>query len=77
MNVLETVVGWLPPKVQPYAKTIAAALSAVLPIASAASGLPLWVTVLAAALSAPVVFAVPNKDPNAEKQAESVQPPTP
>jgi hypothetical protein len=37
-----------------------------------------WLTAIVAALLAGgVVFAVPNKDPLAEHQEESVQPPTP
>jgi len=77
MNVLNSVVGWLPVKWQPYAKTIAAAVLALLTVLSTTvHGLPTWVTIAAAVLTAPVVFATPNLDPAAQKQDESVQPPT-
>jgi len=76
MNVLTSVVGWLPAKWQPYAKTIAAAVLALLTVLSATvDGLPTWVTVVAAVLTAPVVFATPNLDPAAQAQDESTMPP--
>ena len=76
-NVLTSVVGWLPVKYQPYAKTIAAAVLALLTILSVTvDGLPTWVTIAAAVLTAPVVFATTNLDPAAQKQDESVMPPT-
>jgi len=76
MNVLNSAVGWLPVKWQPYAKTIAAAVLALLTVLSTTvDGLPTWLTVAAAVLTAPVVFATPNLDPAAQKQDESVQPP--
>ena len=76
MNVLNSVVGWLPAKWQPYAKTIAAALLALLTILSTTvDGLPTWLTIAAAVLTAPVVFATPNLDPQAVAQDESTMPP--
>jgi len=76
MNVLTSVVGWLPVKWQPYAKTITAAVLALLTVLSTTvDGLPTWLTIAAAVLTAPVVFATPNLDPAAQKQDESVQPP--
>ena len=74
-TILETVVGTLPAKAQPYAKTYAAVLISGLAVLSASLDLPAWVTIALAVANAPVVFAVPNLDPNAEKQDESVQPP--
>jgi len=76
VNVLNSIVGWLPARWQPYGKTIAAAILALLTIATTTvQGLPTWVTVVAAMLTAPVVFATPNLDPAAARQDESVQPP--
>lgn len=74
-TTLESIVGTLPAKVQPYAKTYAAALVTALTVISASLDLPVWVTLALAVANAPVVFAVPNLDPNATKQDESVQPP--
>ena len=75
-NVLETLVGILPAKAQPYAKTLAATLMAALTILPTVTPLPDWVSVVFAVLSAPVVFAIPNLDPLAQKQDESTMPPT-
>ena len=76
MNVLNSVVGWLPVKWQPYAKTIAAAVLALLTVLSTTvDGLPTWLTIAAAVLTAPVVFATPNLDPAAQAQDESTMPP--
>lgn len=75
MNVLNALVGLLPAKAQPYAKTLAATLMATLTILPTVTDLPDWVSVVFAVLSAPVVFAVPNLDPLARKQDESTQPP--
>lgn len=74
-NVLDSLTGILPAKAQPYAKTLAATLMATLTILPTVTDVPDWLTVVFAVLSAPVVFAVPNLDPLAEKQDESVQPP--
>jgi hypothetical protein len=76
-TVLESVTGLLPAKAQPYAKTLAATLMAVLTILPVVTEAPDWITVAVAILSAPVVFALPNLDPLAQKQDESVQPPGP
>ena len=75
MNVLESLVGTLPAKAQPYAKTYAAAIVTALTVVSSLVDLPTWVTITLAVATAPVVFAVPNLDPLAAKQDESVQPP--
>lgn len=74
-NVLESLVGVLPAKAQPYAKTLAATGMAALTILPTVTDVPDWVSVVFAVLSAPVVFAVPNLDPLAEKQDESTMPP--
>ena len=74
-TVAERIVGFLPASLQPYAKTLVAALLAVGTIVSVANDAPLWVTIAFAALSAPVVFGAPNLDPKAEKQEQSVMPP--
>lgn len=73
--MLESIVSTLPAKVQPYAKTYAAALVSALTAIAALTPLPDWVTIVVAVLTAPLVFGTPNLDPKAEKQAESVQPP--
>jgi len=74
--MLTSLVSLLPASAQPYAKTIAAAILSTLTTVSAlVPNLPQWVTVVVAVLSTPIVFATPNLDPNARKQAESVQPP--
>jgi len=74
-SILDTLVGTLPAKVQPYAKTYAAVIVSGLTVASALLDLPAWVTIALAIANAPVVFAIPNLDPSGEKQDESVQPP--
>lgn len=74
--MLTSLVSLLPASAQPYAKTIAAAiLSALTTVSALVADVPQWVTVVVAVLSTPVVFAVPNLDPAARKQDESVQPP--
>jgi hypothetical protein len=73
--VLTSLVSTLPAKWQPYAKTYAAALVTGLAVVASFTPLPDWLAVVLAVLTAPVVFAVPNLDPNARKQSESVQPP--
>ena len=73
--MLTSLVSVLPASWQPYAKTIAAAILSTLTTVSALVDVPQWVTVVIAVLSAPVIFAVPNLDPKAAKQDESVQPP--
>ena len=73
--MLTSLVSVLPASWQPYAKTIAATILSALTTVSALVDVPEWVTVVIAVLSAPVIFAVPNLDPKAEKQDESVQPP--
>jgi hypothetical protein len=73
-------------KVMPYAKAvvgfIAPAASALIaatqdgtPGGSAVTSTEWLVAGLTAFVTASVVWAVPNKDPRAEHQAESVQPP--
>jgi hypothetical protein len=62
-NVLESLVGTLPAKVQPYAKTYAAALTSGLAVASGMLDFPVWLTVALAVANAPIVFAVPNLEP--------------
>lgn len=75
-NFLDSIVSTLPAKAQPYAKTYAASLMAALTVVSAAiPESPHWLTIVLAILGAPVVYSVPNKDPLASKQDESVQPP--
>lgn len=74
-NVLESIVGTLPAKAQPYAKTYAAAVVASLNAVVLLVDVPDWVHVVIAVATAPVVFAVPNLDPKAAHQDESVQPP--
>src|SRR5690349_5398138 len=73
--MLTSLVSTLPAKWQPYAKTYTAALLSALVTVSALVDLPEWLTVVLAVLTAPLVFAVPNLDPAARKQDESVQPP--
>ena len=74
--MLTSIVSTLPASWQPYAKAYAAALlSALTTLSAVLDAVPQWVTIVVALLSAPAVFAVPNLDPNAEKQDESVQPP--
>jgi hypothetical protein len=74
--MFESLVSLLPASAQPYAKTIVAAiLSALGVLSSTLDEVPGWVPIVVALLSAPAIFAFPNLDPKAEKQAESVQPP--
>ena len=69
-------------KIAPYAKAIIGALVAALASLQQAlddNGVSAqeWTAIAIAFLTAAVlVFAVPNKDPEAEHQSESVQPPT-
>lgn len=75
-NFLDSFVSSLPVGVQPYVKTYVAAILAALTVVIAAiPEAPRWITIVIAVLSAPTVYAMPNKDPNAVKQDESVQPP--
>ena len=68
--------------IAPYAKSLVAALVAALGVLFAALDndhvtSQEWVNVAIAFLvGLGVVFAVPNKDPRAEHQSESVQPPS-
>jgi hypothetical protein len=74
--MLTSLVSTLPASWQPYAKAYAAALlSALTALSAVLDSVPQWVTLAIALLSAPAIFAVPNLDPQAEKQDESVQPP--
>lgn len=66
--------------IKPYAKALVGALTAGLGAYATAldDGITTqeWVTVAIAALAGGgFVFGVPNKDPEAQHQAESVQPP--
>jgi hypothetical protein len=71
-----SIVSTLPASWQPYAKAYTAALlSALTALSAVLDSVPQWVTLTIALLSAPAIFAVPNLDPQAEKQDESVQPP--
>lgn len=74
------------PKIAPYAKALVGFVSPgivglVAAVQDASPGgsavtVPEWVGILAACvLTGGAVFAVPNKDPRAEHQAESTQPP--
>ena len=73
--MLTSLVSLLPASVQPYAKTVAASILSALTVVASLTPLPEWLTIVIAVLSAPVIFAVPNLDPAARKQRESVQPP--
>lgn len=75
MSVLEAITGTLPLKAQPYAKTYAAVLMTLLTTITVLTDAPDWLQIATALVTAPVVFGVPNLDPLAIKQQESVQPP--
>ena len=60
-NALDALVSLLPWRAQAYAKTIAAVVMAMLTVLPTVTAVPDWVTIVFALLSAPVVFAVPNK----------------
>ena len=63
MNVLESLVRLLPAKAQPYAKSLTATLMAVLTVLPTVLDAPDWLTIVFAVLSAPLVYSVPNVDP--------------
>ena len=66
-------------KVTPYLKAYSALIGAVctalLGIYGPDTEVGHWLTIVVAVLSAVATYAVPNKDPRARHQAESVQPP--
>lgn len=66
-------------KLAPYAKTVVAILGSVLTVIMAqypdSPEVQRWGAIVAALLTSILVYAVPNKDPQAEHQDESVQPP--
>jgi hypothetical protein len=63
----------------PYAKTVVAILGAVLTAVLTQfpdnEAVQQWGPIVSALLTALTVYAVPNKDPEASHQDESVQPP--
>ena len=74
--MFDAIVSLLPAKVQPYAKTIVAVLGVIVgTVVDSLDEVPPWLTLAVAILTALGVYAAPNKDPRAERQAESVQPP--
>lgn len=66
-------------KIAPYAKTVVAIFGAVLTVVLVQfadnEAVQTWGPILSALLTAVTVYAVPNKDPQALHQDESVQPP--
>jgi hypothetical protein len=64
----------------PYAKTVVAILGAVLTAVLTqfpdSEAVQTWGPIVSALLTALTVYAVPNRDPLAEHQDESVQPPS-
>lgn len=66
-------------KIAPYTKTVVAILGAVLTAVMTQfpdnAAVQQWGPIVSALLTALAVYAVPNKDPRAEHQDESVQPP--
>lgn len=67
-------------KIAPYAKAVVAIVGAVVTACLTqfpdSEAVQEWGPIVSALLTAVSVYAVPNKDPEARHQAESVQPPS-
>ena len=65
--------------IKPYSKAIVSILGALVVAVMQAfpesAAVQQWGSIVAALVTAVAVYAVPNRDPQAEHQAESVQPP--
>ena len=73
---MDAVVSLLPVSVRPYAKSVVAIIGIVLTVlVENLDPTPQWLSVVISVLIALGVYATPNKDPQAQHQDESVQPP--
>jgi hypothetical protein len=73
--LLAPLVRLLPLSWQPRAKAVAILVVTALTVASLLTDVPDWVAVVIAVIGPPAVWGVPNLDPTARHQDQSVTPP--